>query len=79
MKSEETWKVANAYANDLMLGVAVVVLIAQVILYIMVSPTDALLWGSILMCLLLVLIIPVVENYLKQHFDDQGNQKSGAV
>jgi len=72
MKSQEAWEASNKYAFKLMLWVAIITCIIQAIIYIAMSPTTAVMVGSIVLCVLLVAIIPATEIFLKNNFDIDG-------
>lgn len=75
-KSQEAWDAANKYSNDLMLWVAIITITAQVVLYFVFAPATALVISCTVMCILLIIIIFVVENYLKENFDAEGKRKT---
>ena len=75
MKSQEAWDAANAYSLNLMLWVGIATTISQVILYLLVTPLNALLIACIIMCTLLVGMIVRTESYLKSNFDSDGKRK----
>ncbi|WP_462250354.1 SdpI family protein [Ekhidna sp.] len=75
-KSQEAWDESNKYANDLMLWVAIATTIAQIVLYFVTSPANALLISCVIMTTLLIAIVVVVENYLKNNFDNDGKKIS---
>ncbi|MEP1033364.1 SdpI family protein [Ekhidna sp.] len=74
-KTQETWDAANKYANELMVWVAILTTMAQTILYFLFSPTTALLIACAVISILLILMIIMVEKYLKETFDDEGQRK----
>ncbi len=76
MKSQEAWDVANAYSFNLMLWVGIVTTISQVVLYLLVSPANALLIACVIMSFLLIGMIVKTESYLKSNFDEEGNKRS---
>lgn len=75
MRSKESWEAANIYAYDLMLWVAIITTICQIVMYFFLSPESTLLIASVILCVLLVAIIPVVERYLIKNFDEKGKPK----
>ncbi|MEO9870789.1 SdpI family protein [Ekhidna sp.] len=76
MKSQEAWDASNKYGNDLMLWTAIITVVSQIILYLVFDPTTALLTACVIMCILLVVMVFVVENYLKKNFNSNGEWKT---
>lgn len=77
MKSQEAWDAANQYANDLMMWVAILTIIAQLCLHFFFPRAAAILTSCGIMTVLLVVSLFVVENFLKRNFDENGVRKSG--
>lgn len=77
MKSQQAWDAANQYANDLMMWVAIITVIAQVCLHFLFPRAVAILTSCGIMTVLLVVSLFVVENFLKRNFDENGVRKSG--
>lgn len=75
MKSQEAWGASNKYSFELMIWVAVITTVCQVVTYLLFEPATALLISCAVMCILLITIIVVVEKYLKENFDKEGNPK----
>ncbi|MEM6642578.1 MAG: SdpI family protein [Bacteroidota bacterium] len=69
MKSQEAWEASNRLSSNLMVGVAVVCCAVQLILFFLLSPATAILVTCILMCVLLLALIPITENFLKKNFE----------
>lgn len=75
MKSQEVWEEGNRYSSNLMIGVGIVVTIAQVIFYFTLSASNQILVATLLLVVLLIAIIPITEAHLRKNFDEEGKYK----
>lgn len=74
MKSEHSWKAANAYSMKLSIKLCLYSFVFPFVLYF-VYPEYNMLLTVIANTLLLISVIWFTESYLKRHFDAQGNPK----
>lgn len=73
-KSQQAWDAANKYSNELMMWVGIITTIAQIGLYFIFEPSVVLLVACGIMVALLIAMIIIVETYLKNNFDNEGNK-----
>lgn len=75
MRSQEVWDEGNRFSFNLMVGIGVIVLLTQAILYFTMEGEWQLLIPTSLLVVLLVAMIPVTEAHLRKHFDEEGKPR----
>lgn len=65
-KSQKAWDAANRYSTNLMIYIAIITILAQIVFYSVLSPSKAILLACLLTTILLIGVIPMVENHLKK-------------
>jgi uncharacterized membrane protein len=73
MKSQAVWDEGNRYSARLMLWISVITTAVQLVCTILLSMKVAIGIAAGVLVTLLLASIPVTENHLKKHFDDEGN------
>ena len=73
MRSKAVWDEANRFSCNLMVGIGVIVILAQVITHFTLEESLSLTIPIVLLVALLIAIIPITERHLRKNFDKEGN------